>query len=136
MKQSVLILAATAAVAFAQNNTVIRQVVLKESPRYTLDYNVINSTSANPVLNVSLQLTGYDTSSWTTANGKTGVYLGLGFGEDEMQNIDAINCLFLWNNRTNDTFMCTDTWFDGNRQPVTTPEAQDAKNVRTGLVNV
>ncbi len=53
-----------------------------------------------------------------------------------MENIDAINCLFLWNNRTNDTFMCTDTWFDGNRQPVTTPEAQDAKNVRTGLVNV
>ncbi len=83
---------------------------------------MINSTSANPVLNVSLQITGYDTSSWITPDGRTGLYLGLGYGNDEMRDVDSISCLFMWNNRTNDTFMCFDTWFDGNRQPVSTVE--------------
>jgi hypothetical protein len=53
-----------------------------------------------------------------------------------MKNVDAINCLYFWTNKTTDAFQCFDMWFDGNRQPVSTTEAQDAKNVRTTGVKV
>ena len=53
-----------------------------------------------------------------------------------MRNIDSISCLYYWNNRTTDSFVCMDMWFDGNRAPVSTTETQDARNVRTGPVNV
>ncbi len=53
-----------------------------------------------------------------------------------MRNIDAIACLYFWTNRTNATFQCYDMYFDANRQPVTTQESQDARNVRTGFVDV
>jgi len=62
--------------------------------------------------------------------------LGLGLGRSEMKNVDAINCLYFWTNKTTDVFQCFDMWFDGNRQPVSTPEAQDAKNFRTTGVKV
>ena len=138
MIHSILVLAATAAVTFAQNNTgaIMKQVILKQNPQYTLNYNIINETSAIPTLNVTLSIQGYDTSKWTSADGKTGFYLGLGFGRSEMKNVDAINCLYFWTNKTTDVFQCYDMWFDGNRQPVSTPEAQDAKNVRTTGVKV
>jgi len=53
-----------------------------------------------------------------------------------MRNIDFISCIYLWNNRDTDSFSCMDSYFDANRQPITTPEGQDARNVRTGEVNV
>jgi len=64
MIQSILVLAATTAVTLAQNNTgaTMKQVILKQNPQYTMRYNVINETSANPTLNVTLSIQGYDTS--------------------------------------------------------------------------
>ena len=136
MRQAIFLIAASTVAVMAQNTTSVREIKLESTKQYKIQYNVINETSANPTLNVTLSITGFDTSKWTTADGKTGLYLGLGFGRSEMKNVDAINCFYLWTNKTTDAFQCMDMWFDGNRQPVSTTEAQDAKLVRTGLVNV
>ena len=79
MKQTLFLIAASAAAVIAQNNTV-REVVLDETRQYRLQYNIINETSANPTLNATLSINGFDTSRWTTANGQSGLYLGIGFG--------------------------------------------------------
>ena len=123
MIHSILVLAATAGVTFAQNNTgaTMKQVILKRNPQYTLNYNVINETSANPTLNVTLKIQGYDTSKWITADGKTGFFLGLGFGGSEMKNVDTINCNYFWTNKTTDVFQCYDLWLES--PPVYTPES-------------
>lgn len=111
------------------------EVVLNAAHNYKLNYDIINSTSSNPILNATLSITGIDTSNWV-ADGRGGMYLGLGFGGKTMRNIDAIVCLYYYNNRTNDTFVCGDTYFDGSRTPLTTVEQQDAKNVKNGAINV
>jgi hypothetical protein len=111
-------------------------VVLQASSKYTFSYNVINQTAANPVLNATLSITGFDTSSLTTPDGKSGLYLGLGFGSTEMKNVDAINCLYFWSNKTTDAFVCYDMYFNSSRLPVATPESQDAKNVKTNIANL
>jgi hypothetical protein len=136
MRQAVFLMATSAVVVLAQNTTSVREVSLEASKQYKLQYNIINETSANPTLNATLSISGFDTSKWTTADGKTGLYLGLGFGGSTMMNIDSINCLYFWTNKTTDAFSCFDLWFDGNRLPVNSTEAQDARNVRTGAVNV
>jgi hypothetical protein len=136
MRQAVFLLAASTIAVMAQNTTSVKEVILEASKQFKLQYNIINETSANPTLNATLSISGFDTSKWTTADGKTGLYLGLGFGGSTMMNIDSINCLYFWTNKTTDAFSCFDLYFDANRQPVTTTESQDARNVRTGAVNV
>ena len=54
--------------------------MLEQQRQYRLQYNIINETSTNPTLNVTLSINGFDTSSWTTADGRTGLYFGIGFG--------------------------------------------------------
>jgi hypothetical protein len=56
---------------------------------------------------------------------KSGEYMGIGFGNNLMQNIDFVSCVTVWSNKTTDSFSCMDGFFDGNRSPVTTPETQD-----------
>jgi hypothetical protein len=111
-------------------------IELQASSKYTFSYNVINQTSANPVLNVTLRIPGFDTSYMVTPDGKSGLYLGIGFGKNNMQNVDAINCLYFWSNKTTDSFVCYDMYFNSSRLPVATPESQDAKNVKTNIANV
>jgi len=110
-------------------------VVFQASSKYTFSYNVINQTAANPVLNATLSITALDTSSIITADGKSGVYLGIGFGKTKMQEVDSINCLLFWTNKTTDSFVCYDMYFNSSRLPVATVESQDAKNVKTNLIN-
>ena len=134
---TLLELATLTTLILAQNQTnSTREIMFEPSKQFRLQYNIINETSANPTLNATLSITGFDTSRWTTADGRTGMYMGIGFGGTTMSEIDAIMCMYLWNNRTTDSYSCTDLSFESYRQPATTTEIQDVRNVRTGSVNV
>ena len=115
MRQAIFLVVASTIAVLGQDTTSVREVSLEASKQYKLQYNIINETSDNPTLNATLSISGFDTSKWTNADGKTGLYLGLGFGGSTMRNIDVINCGYLWTNKTTDAFRCYDSWFDGNR---------------------
>jgi hypothetical protein len=84
MRQAVFLMAASTIAVMAQNMTSVREVMLEASKQFKLQYNIINETSANPTLNATLSISGFDISKWTTADGKSGLYLGLGFGGSTM----------------------------------------------------
>ena len=85
----------------------------KASENFTLDYQIINATQANPSIRINLTLTGVSTSAW--AVNKNGVYLALGFGGKLMSNIDFNLCQYTYTNKTTDAFFCIDSYFDANR---------------------
>ena len=98
--------------------------LLQSRTNYTFHYNIINITAAIPILNLTLSIINLDTSSIlnTPANGKSGIYLGIGFGKTVMQDVDAIMCMYIWNNKTTDAFNCVDMYFDAGKNPVKTNE--------------
>jgi len=104
MRSSVLLLAATSAVVLAQTSSTPVTVTLQSAKNYKLTYSIIDQTSANPTLSVTLSISGFDTSKWTNPDGKTGMYMGLGFGGSTMRNIDTISCAYSWTNKATDAF--------------------------------
>ena len=85
--------------------------------KYTLTYNILNQATSNPTLNATLSITGIDTSKWTT-DGKSGLWLGIGYGRKVMANTDYNMCLLFNTGKTTDAFVCGDGSFDASRIPV------------------
>ena len=75
----------------AQQASTLRKITLCTEDNYFLTYNILNETSANPILNGTLSISGYNTKDWK-ADGKTGMFMGLGYGSDHMKNTDGMMC--------------------------------------------
>ena len=76
----------------------------------------------------NLSVTGLPTSNWVV--NKSGTYLGIGFGHNQMISTDLVACMIVWSNKTTDSFMCMDAWSDANRNVVIN-ETQDISGVTT-----
>ncbi|TNV76823.1 hypothetical protein FGO68_gene15042 [Halteria grandinella] len=96
---------------------------------YTLDWALVNSSSVR----FNLSVTGLPTSNWVV--NKSGEYMGIGFGNNMMSNVDYLACYTLWSNKSTDAFSCVDGYFDANRNPVTTAETQDFSGLTTVTYN-
>ena len=71
---------------------VSRQVTLDPNAPYILSYTVLNETSSNPTWQATLNISNVKSaSSWPT-DGKSGFFMGLGYGKKFMMNIDFTMC--------------------------------------------
>ncbi|CDW91169.1 UNKNOWN [Stylonychia lemnae] len=128
-------LAALFSLTLAQNSTVntVYNLQLKtgSEPLLQLDYSIDNSTT--PIrLNQTLRITGFNTSAWNTGTGN-GMYVGIGYGCDEMENCDMIICSYMVTGNfgaATDKFSCSDYKTDPNKTPVQ-DQGQDIYNVST-----
>jgi DOMON domain len=95
---------------------------------FTMDYAIIGSN-----VRINLTATAIDTSAWVN---KSGVWFGIGYGNNQMKNIDYNMCLFSWTNKTTDAFSCYDNSFDAVRAPRNaSADSQDLTNVTTLTAN-
>lgn len=92
---------------------------------YTLDYQV---QTGNTSVRYNLSATAINTTAWVS--NKSGVYFGLGFGNNLMSNVDSVDCMFVWKNASTDAFACYDLYFDANRA-ASANETQDVSSVTT-----
>ena len=94
-----IVLSVLASISLQQQASTLKRIPLDTENNYVLTYNILNETSANPVLNGTLSISGLDTKGWQPDN-KTGMYMGLGYGSNHMRNTDGMLCRFLWTNST------------------------------------
>ncbi len=118
-----------------QQAATLKTITLDKESNYQLTYNILNDTSANPVLNGTLSISGLVTKDWV-ADGKTGMFMGLGYGSNHMRNTDGMLCQFLWTNKSSDAITCLDIWFSETHSVVFGPETNDVKTIRTLQANV
>ena len=112
----------------------VKTVVLDPAYPYTLTYTLLNESSANPTFSATLDIKNYnDTSSWKT-DGKSGMYLALGYNTQVMALADVTFCNFKYFGRANDSFECYDINYDINRVAQFV-ERNDIRNVRTVVAN-
>ncbi len=112
----------------------VKTVVLNSVNPYTLTYNILNESSTNPTFQATLDLKNYmNTASWST-DGKSGVYVALGYNTNVMALADVTFCSFLFFGRANDSFTCFDINYDQDRLPLFN-ERNDIRNVRTVVAN-
>lgn len=104
---------ATLALLFATAHSYTTVKFPSRTNDYTLNYQVLSSGNA---IRFNLSATGIDTSTWVS--GKSGLWFGIGFGNNQMKNIDFNWCTFAWKNATTDAFACVDSYFDANRSPL------------------
>ena len=108
----------------------VKTVVLDSKNPYTLSYNLLNENSTNPTFQATLNLQNYkSTDSWKT-DGKSGLYVALGYNTKVMANADVTFCSFVYNGRANDSFVCSDISYDADRRPLFV-ERNDISNVKT-----
>ena len=107
MLKSILLIAG-ATLATAQFNITKSVVAKAADPKYTIDYTVDYTNTANPSLVLQLKIENLDVSTWTATNGSQGLWVSLGWNTDEMDNADAAICLYYYRNAASDTFICSD----------------------------
>lgn len=100
-------------------------------PKYSVDYLVNDTNKDNPVLKMTLKLENYDISTLTGTDGKTGLYLGVGFGTQLMSNADIIMCTYSYKNLATDKFACVDLYTDADRAATVDPD-QHVNDVVSG----
>ena len=129
-----LALAATALFTFGIVQAQIKTVVLDPAYPYTLNYTILNENSTNPTFQATLDLQNYkNTSTWKT-DGKSGVYVALGYNTKIMALADVTFCSFLFFGRANDSFACYDINYDADRVALFN-ERTDIRNVKTLVAN-
>ena len=112
----------------------VKTVVLDPVYPYTLTYTILNENSTNPTFQATLDLKNYmNTTSWKT-DGRSGVYVALGYNTKVMALADVTFCSFLYFGRANDSFTCYDINYDLDRVALFT-ERTDVKNVKTVIAN-
>jgi hypothetical protein len=85
-------LAASSSATSISNTNTIRQLTLDSFAPYVLAYTILNETSANPTWQATLNISNVKTaSSWAT-DGKSGYFMGIGYGKKFMMNIDFTLC--------------------------------------------
>jgi hypothetical protein len=101
-------------------------------PQFTLSYAPDNSSASAPNLLVKITLSNYDTKSWLP-NVNTGVWVGVGYGQIEMDYSDISLCTFKYTGvATTDVFTCADMSVGAAAgAPVKTSDTQDISNVVT-----
>ena len=101
-------------------------------PTMTLEYSIDNTTS--PIrLNQTIRIRNFNTSSWNTGTGN-GMYVGLGYGCDEMSDCDMTWCTYNStspNGAVTDKFFCFDVKTNSTNYPVTDTITNDVYNVTT-----
>ena len=105
---------------------------------FSIDYEVQDANSSNPIFNATLTLYGYNATAQSTSNSTNattqGLYLGLGYNTDVMDNADFTMCLV--NLTANATFLCQDGHFGPTGLPFSINETQNVGNVTTLAANV
>jgi hypothetical protein len=109
------------------NASPLTSVPIPEAPKnFQVDY-IIDYTSKNIIWSLSVK--GIDTSKWSTT--KTGLYLGIGFGNNQMMSTDYVGCAYVYTGASTDAFACMDGYFDSMRVPITNEATQDISAVNT-----
>ena len=73
-----------------------------------MTYDVIyTDNNTNPYFSATFLITNYNVSQWTT-DGKTGLWISIGYGNDVMTNTDITLCQFTYTNSISDAFTCED----------------------------
>lgn len=79
--------------------------------------------------NATLIIKDFNISDWTANN--SGLWLGLGYGSDMIENSDVTICSFNFTNSTTDTFICQDGKYENGA--FNFDENQNVTDVRTIL---
>ena len=97
-----------------------------------LEYSIDNTTT--PIrLNQTIRVTNFNTSNWNSGSGN-GMYLGLGYGCDEMENCDMTWCNYYLsgaNGLATDRFSCVDVKTNETYFPINDTITNDVWNVST-----
>lgn len=117
IKNTLVIAALFVSATFAQSSSWTTLPIKTTDVNYKLDYLVLNPTDSNASVFINLTVSGVNTTDFVP--GKSGVWIGLGYGNNQMKNVDYN--MFLFNQTSATTanlYLSNDGYFDGNRQPV------------------
>ncbi|CDW71904.1 UNKNOWN [Stylonychia lemnae] len=96
---------------------------------YEIDQSLAKEVEDTKVI-MTLVLNNYDISSWSSANGQQGVWLGIGYGSKTMTNTDMVTCRYYYTNSQSDIFHCSDQYTDNSRGRFN-DTTQSIQNVKT-----
>jgi hypothetical protein len=100
----------TASTAQSSVNTVYTVNYKTTDPTYTLEYSIDNTTT--PIrLNNTIRVNNFNTSAWNTGTSGNGMFVGIGYGCEEMEDCDMIWCNYYVTGAVGaagDKFTCTD----------------------------
>lgn len=91
----------------AANTTTHTTTLNAASPQIKASY-LIENYDTSPNLVITLNVTNYTTTAWTSTDGTKGMWLGLGFGNTRMVKTDIVRCVYQHKALVTDTFVCQD----------------------------
>ena len=87
--------------------------------QFYTDYFTYSDSLGSLYLRMTLTLSNYDYSTWTSTTGGNGIWLGVGFGSQVMADSDIVICtLRFYGEDAGDEFVCTDRYANDNAMPL------------------